>query len=345
MKRILLIMLIFIIHSLSSTALAQSGTAIKGNLEEKTNRLESDGNIVAARQNKPLSYSSSDDKKASSTEKKSSLDSSQYKVNLPPISRRPPTNNGVALSELSLSGIYRVGIGDVLDIRLSGVPANRSTLYTVLERGLIEFPALNRSILVNGMTIDEISSQISMELRRPNDQNGPKVYASVREYASHKILITGLINNPGEKFLRSEVVPLYLILAEAQQKVEAGQATILRVNEQPATVDLNSSQIMSTYVKPGDVITVNERRSEYYFIGGRIVSSGQKFFHPGLTLIQAVLAAGGTLGTDNFKADISRADKLGRLSSTRYDIKKIKEGKIPDPVLQPGDRVEVLKAR
>src|SRR5438045_349393 len=41
---------------------------------------------------------------------------------------------------------YRVGAGDVLDIRLPNTPARESTLFTVLQNGTVEYPLLNGSI-------------------------------------------------------------------------------------------------------------------------------------------------------------------------------------------------------
>jgi protein involved in polysaccharide export with SLBB domain len=78
----------------------------------------------------------------------------------------------------------------------------------------------------------------------------------------------------------------------------------------------------------------------YYFIGGRINSPGQKIYQSGLTLTQAILAAGG-LSRSQDTAEISREEADGRLTTKKYSLKEIKSGKIPDPHLQPGDRIEL----
>ena len=41
--------------------------------------------------------------------------------------------------------------------------------------------------------------------------------------------------------------------------------------------------------------------------------------------------------------DISRDGGDGRLVTTRFKLKEIKAGKIQDPRLQPGDRIEVVR--
>ena len=89
-----------------------------------------------------------------------------------------------------------------------------------------------------------------------------------------------------------------------------------------------------------DVITVSARQPLYYFIGGRINSPGQKSYQQGITLIQAILAAGGLTRAQD-TVEISREEPDGRLTTTKYALKEIKSGKIPDPRLQPGDRIQV----
>jgi hypothetical protein len=63
-------------------------------------------------------------------------------------------------------------------------------------------------------------------------------------------------------------------------------------------------------------------------------------FQPGVTLLQALLASGGTAKSDN-KVELSREGSGGRLVTTQYTIKQIKSGAVADPKLQAGDRIEV----
>ena len=93
-------------------------------------------------------------------------------------------------------------------------------------------------------------------------------------------------------------------------------------------------------VQAGDLITVTTRPQEFYFIGGRVSYPGQKVFQPGVTLLQALLASGGTGKADN-KVELSREGSGGRLVTTLYTIKQIKSGAVADPKLQAGDRIEV----
>ncbi|MFN2453081.1 MAG: polysaccharide biosynthesis/export family protein [Pyrinomonadaceae bacterium] len=244
-------------------------------------------------------------------------------------------------SALALSGIYRVGTGDVLDIRLLNSPSRESTLFTVLADGIVDYPLAGEPLNVNGLTPEEIAAQLTSKIKIFEKA---QFAVSVRDYASHNVIVTGLVVNPGTRTLRREATPLYVVLAEAQPRAEAVRATIARAGAQLAAIDLNDHTAMSTLILPGDFIKVIGAPPPaplFYFIGGQVGAPGQKDFHAGLTLTQAVLASGGTTPLAASKVKVSRQGADGLLKAFEYNLKQIGEGKIPDPQLQPGDRIEV----
>ena len=244
----------------------------------------------------------------------------------------------------SLTDIYKVGVGDILDIRLLNATTRESTLFTVMSGGLVEYPLAGEPVTVAGFTADEIKELLTSKVKV---YENPKIVVSVREYASHNVIITGLVNDPGTKVLRREAMPLYVVLAEAQPKPEAGSAMIMRAGGQSLTVNLSDSKAITTLVLPGDVITLvalPPTQPQFFYIGGQINSPGQKDFHAGMTLTQAVLASGGTTRFAGSKVKISRQGADGRLAATEYNLKQIEAGKDPDPVLQPGDRLDVSRS-
>jgi protein involved in polysaccharide export with SLBB domain/Flp pilus assembly protein TadD len=244
-------------------------------------------------------------------------------------------------SEMPLTSVYRVGVGDVLDIRLLNTPTSRSTLFTVMSGGLIEYPLIGGSLTVAGLTTDEIGARLTAELKRRGLSGDSQVVVGVRDYTSHSVIVSGLVNYPGRKTMQREAMPLYVLMAEAQLRPDAGRAVIMRTGEPPITVnDLMEPAALNVLVRDGDVVAVSARQLQYYFIGGRINSPGQKVFQQDLTLIQAILAAGG-LSRPQETAEISREEPDGRLTTTKYVLKEIKSGKIPDPRLKPGDRIQI----
>lgn len=254
---------------------------------------------------------------------------------------QPVAGPTVAVDENALTSLYRVGVGDVLDIRLLNSTQNRSSLYTVIDGGLIDVPIAGGAIQVAGMTTEEIQTQIANELKRRSVEQNARISVGVRHYASHTVVITGLVVNQGTRVLRREAVPLYVVLAEVQPRLDAARATIMRSGAPAHVVDLNNSEALSFLVRPGDVINVTSRPQEFYYIGGRVNFPGQKSFQPGITLMQAILAAGGLSKSSENTVEISRESENGLLKTTKVSLKEIKSGRTQDPKLLPGDRIEV----
>ena len=237
--------------------------------------------------------------------------------------------------------LYRVGVGDVLDIKLSANPLRSSTLFTVLENGVLEYPLAGNPIVVSGLTTAEIAAVLRQKVKIFDN---PIVSVEVRDYASHRVLISGLVAAAGTKILRREAVPLYTMLAEALVLPEAGRATITRQGQASIVVDLKDANVSEMLVIPGDAIRVSglpPPPTEFFFVGGEINSPGQKPYHPGLTLTQALLASGGTKASAGSRVRVSRQGADGKLGTEEFNLRKIQSGKTPDPVLQNGDRIEI----
>jgi len=231
----------------------------------------------------------------------------------------------------------------VLDVQLVGVPTAKSTLFTVLEGGLLDYPLSNAPVPVAGLTPDEIAAQLRVRIKVLDN---PIVVVKVRDYSSHNVIVTGLVFDPGAKFLRREATPLYVVLAEAQPRLEAVTATILRSGAPVINIDLKAHHAAATLILPGDLIKVCGPPAEplaFFYAGGALNSPGQKTFHNGLTLMQAILASGGVTRAAGGKVKVSRQGADGRLTTTEYNLRQIENGKTPDPMLQPGDRIAVAE--
>jgi protein involved in polysaccharide export with SLBB domain len=266
-------------------------------------------------------------------------------ANTPPAPTAKPAS--AAPPAVSPADVYRIGTGDILDIRLlNGQDPRQNTLYSVVAGGVLDYPLLRDPLTVAGMTTDELAAQLVAEFRHRGLYERPQVRVSVREYASHAVLVSGLVNDPGTKILRREAIPLYVVVAESQPKPEAGRAVIISHSSgKIVTVDLNDAAALNTLVQSGDVVTLTVRPPEFFYVGGEINAPGQKDFHSGITLTQALLASGGVTRTAGDRVRVSRQGADGRLVSTEYNLREIEGGVAPDPALRPGDRVEVSPAK
>ena len=134
---------------------------------------------------------------------------------LSPIPLDPPTE------DVSLTKVYRVGPGDVLDVRINEVQPQQSTLFTVTPAGLLEHPLLAEPLSVSTLTTEQIQTKIQDNLKKRAVIEQSTVTVGVRDYASHSILVSGLVKDSGTKFLRREAIPLYVVVADAQPLPEA----------------------------------------------------------------------------------------------------------------------------
>jgi len=248
------------------------------------------------------------------------------------------------IEEISLTKIYRVGPNDVLDVRFNDATATeKSTLFTITPSGLLEFPLLSDALPVSGLTVEEISGRIEDELTKRALVENPKVVIAVRDYASHTILVSGLVKESGTKFLRREAIPLYVVVADAQPLPEAARVAVVRNNSnQMYEVDLTQSADMNLLVRPGDVVTVHPNETQFVYVGGEVKSPGEKTFRRGLTLTQAIITAGGIISKAKF-AQIARDDGRGFLTVTRVKLNEIESGKTADPLVKPGDRIMIIR--
>ncbi|MGI8835767.1 MAG: polysaccharide biosynthesis/export family protein [Pyrinomonadaceae bacterium] len=243
-------------------------------------------------------------------------------------------------SLVTASQIYRVGVGDVLDIQLNNNPSQLSTLFTVRAGGMLEYPLAGNPVQVTGMTTVEIATTLRQKIKFFED---PVVEVNVRDYASHTVTISGFVAAPGIKALRREAVPLYTLLAESLVLSDAARVSITRSSE-TIRIDLKDPNLSATLVFPGDVIKVlgtPPAPAEFFFVAGQVKLPGQKAYHSGLTLTQAILAAGGGMERAGERVRVSRQGVDGRLVTTEFNLRKIQDGKIADPAIQKDDRIEV----
>jgi protein involved in polysaccharide export with SLBB domain len=114
-----------------------------------------------------------------------------------PVKASANDSSGASAPAQALTEIYRVGVGDVLDIRLLNSANSRSTLFTVMDGGVIDLPIAGGTISVAGFTPNEIQNMLAVELKRR--AVGEKISVGVRQYLSHSVTVTGLVVHPGHE--------------------------------------------------------------------------------------------------------------------------------------------------
>ena len=135
-------------------------------------------------------------------------------------------------------------------------------------------------------------------------------------------------------------------MAYVQRGGDGGQRT-----GDPIKVDLNrlldrGDMTENIQLQTGDVVYIplqksqNQAESKVY-VEGEVKSPGVYDYQPGMTALNACIMAG---GFDKFaapnRARIIRASG-GTQEVIKIDLEDVKDGKIPDLELQPGDRIHI----
>jgi polysaccharide export outer membrane protein len=100
-------------------------------------------------------------------------------------------------------------------------------------------------------------------------------------------------------------------------------------------------------ILPGDFVLIPSKGSQnpvmnFVYVDGAVKTPQQVEYVEGLTALQAIIKAGGfsDVASPN-QTWITRIGPDGKTVSFRVKLKNVQKGKIPDPPLQPGDRVNV----
>jgi polysaccharide export outer membrane protein len=253
--------------------------------------------------------------------------------------------------------LYRIGVGDVLDVRVYNRPQLSREVARVDNRGFIRMPLIESEIEAGCRTEVELAHQIEelylKYLKRPH------VDVFIKEYNSKPVAVIGAVSKPGQFQLQRRVTVLELISLAGGPTEHAGERIFVsHANDsfgcrQPGESDPEtefasysfSSLVRdgkaNSYVFPGDVITIPE--AEQVFVVGEVFKPAVIPLKDRITLSQAIAMAGGTLSD----AQKSRV-RLLRQSPTSvekvdlvFDLDSINRHQASDPVLQANDVVEV----
>ena len=260
---------------------------------------------------------------------------------------------------------YRIGPGDVIDIRVFDYPQLSRDGVRVNGRGGIEMPLLEGEIRAACRTESELAKDIAT--RYLKYQRNPQVEVFIKEYESQPVAVIGAVNAPGRFQLRRRVRLLELLTFAGGPAERAGRsiqvvhdAAILTCEKTalhdpavgtevtPTAYSLSSTlrgDVQSNpYVQPGDIITLPDAE-QIYVIGNVLKPSAIPLKEP-MTVSRAIAIAGGTLRdkTSNRVRIVRQAS--GSLSKTEIyvDLKAIDKHRVEDIALQANDIVDVPTA-
>lgn len=238
---------------------------------------------------------------------------------------------------------YRLGPGDVIRISVYQSP-DLSLESRVGESGTITYPLLG-SVQLSGLTINEAENLIATNLKQGGYIRNPQVLIAITQIRSNQISVLGMVGRSGRLPLDMAGMRLTEVLAMAGGLAgDAASETLVLTgtrNGQPHRAEINlpaifepGGQAKDVIVMPGDVLWVDRAPQVYFY--GEINRPGQMRLGRGMTVMQALAAAGGVSQRGTLKGlRISRRDATGAVVSIEPEM---------NDLLRDGDVVYVRES-
>jgi polysaccharide export outer membrane protein len=246
-------------------------------------------------------------------------------------------------------GGYRVGIGDVIDVK-AFQEDEISGEFSVEVSGAITFPLLG-TVPVAGMTPAEIAALLE-ELLEKDYYVDVQLMVEVEVFASQPVTLLGEVGAPGTYFLEGRTTLTEMLAKAGGLKSSAGPVLELRRTERtegegpPEPMIFETAKLSTgetgrdVILQAGDVLYVSPKK--IYFITGEVARPGQYEISLGMTLMQALSQAGGVGKFASQVIEIHReVDSEKKILS--FDLSHIRKGRLADPAVVSGDVIFVKR--
>ncbi|MEP6912767.1 MAG: polysaccharide biosynthesis/export family protein [bacterium] len=278
------------------------------------------------------------------------------------------SSSRVSDSRFSSEARYRIGPGDVLDIRVLNKPQFNREGVRVTPRGTVRMPLLKEEVRAACHTEEELETEITQLLKEYILE--PQVTVQIKEYLSEPVAVLGAVRVPS-RFQLQRRVRLLELLTYANGPTDNAGLTIQVVHTEPAAACLvatseakpdSSEQLANQidnykladtlqnddnsnpYVRAGDVISIAP--ADQVYVIGNVIRPTTIALTEAMTVSRAIAMAGGTaLDTQKTQIHIIRQiqgapDKKDIL----VDLEAINRRKSPDVLLVANDIIEVPAA-
>lgn len=256
---------------------------------------------------------------------------------------------------------YRIGPGDILDIKVFNKPQFNREGVRVDPRGMIRMPLIKGEIVAACRTESELEAIVTELLKEYILE--PQVTVQIKEYQSEPVAVLGAVRAPSRFQLQRRVRLLELLTFVNGPTDNAGR-TVQVVHTAPrvacdgspardlesAASSIDSYMLSDTlrgdeksnpYVQPGDVVSI-AIADQVYVIGNVVRPTAIALTEP-MTVSRAIAMAGGT-AIDTKKTDIRLIRQTpGTTDKTeiRIDLEAINRHKAEDIVLVANDIIDV----
>ena len=253
---------------------------------------------------------------------------------------------------------YRLGPGDVLDVRVYTRPQLSREAVRVEGNGMIRMPLIETDIQAACLTEGELAKEIST--RYSKYYRNLQVDVFIKEYHSKQVAIIGAVNEQSRFELQRRVRLLELLTYAKGPSTKAGQTINIvhstaaapckqadEADEAAAFTSYKLSDVLqgdpksNPYLEAGDIVTLPEA-DQVYVVGNVFMPLTISLKEP-ITLTRAIAMAGG------LKQD-TRKDKIRVLRQEPgttikkeiiVDLSAIEKKRSEDLALAPNDIIDV----
>lgn len=254
---------------------------------------------------------------------------------------------------------YRIGAGDLLDIRILNRPTLSRDSVRVDGSGMIRMPLIDNDIMAACKSEGELAKEIAT--RYLKFYRNAQVDVFVKEFHAREVALIGAVNQQGRYQMQRRIRLLELLTFAKGPSDKAGQTiNIVRgprtdlctSNSDPGddaggfiSLRLNDTlrgdEKANPYMEAGDIVTIPEA-DQVYVVGNVYHPMAVPIKEP-ITVSHAIAVAGGPLRdskTDRIHI-IRQVPGSGGVSELYVSLKDIASKKTEDVLLRPNDVVEV----
>lgn len=259
---------------------------------------------------------------------------------------------------------YRIGPGDVLDIRVFNKPQFNREGVKVNPRGMIRMPLLKDEVKAACRTEEELEAEITELLKEYIRE--PQVTVQIKEYQAEPVAVLGAVRAPSRFLLQRRVRLLEMLTFVNGLTDNAGQTIQVVHTDSSAgcknpttsqapspeadddqidyfkvTDTLRNDEKSNPYVRPGDVISI--AAADQVYVIGNVVRPTVIPLTETMTVSRAIAMAGGTaLDTKKKEIHIIRhTPGASEKKDITVDLEAINRHKAEDTVLIANDIIEV----
>ena len=281
------------------------------------------------------------------------------------VSSALPTSSSTQSDREADAGRYRIGPGDVLDIKVFNKPQFSREGVKVDPRGMIRMPLVKQEIRAACRNEDELAAEITTQLKEYVRE--PEVIVQIKDYLSEPVAVLGAVRSPS-RFQLQRRVRLLELLTFVNGPTENAGRTIQVVHMGPllscagpskpevnTLADSDASLLdhyklsdtllgdekANPYVQPGDVISI--QAADWVYVIGNVIRPTSIALTDTMTVTRAIAMAGGP-ALDTKKSEIQIVRQTPGSTEKKeiiVNLDAINHHKAEDVVLMANDIVDV----